>query len=109
MVVCVTPSIGNCNRFDDRDSFSLPPLFNSSDSLNFVFQMPVMDGYAAVRAIRKLEADRKATRRLPVFALTAHAMAEDEAKCLEAGMDRYLTKPLERGKLAEAIRAVMQE
>jgi CheY-like chemotaxis protein len=71
--------------------------------------MPVMDGYAAVRAIRTLEADRNASRRLPIFALTAHAMAEDEAKCLEAGMDRYLTKPLERGKLAEAIRTVLQD
>ncbi|GAQ79213.1 hypothetical protein KFL_000260290 [Klebsormidium nitens] len=72
-------------------------------------QMPVMDGYAAVRAIRRAEAARAAGRRLPIFALTAHAMAEDEAKCLEAGMDRYLTKPLERVKLAETMRAVLTE
>lgn len=71
--------------------------------------MPVMDGYAATRAIRAAENDARAherarTRpRLPILALTAHAMAEDEARCLEAGMDLYLTKPLQMAKLADVI------
>ncbi|GAQ79364.1 Signal transduction histidine kinase [Klebsormidium nitens] len=68
-------------------------------------QMPVMDGYAAVRAIRAAEHERGIPReqRARILALTAHALVEDEAKCLAAGMDYYLTKPLNIGKLAVAV------
>ena len=67
-------------------------------------QMPIMDGYAATREIRHRESQRKAPNRLPIVAMTAHAMAGDRERCLECGMDDYLSKPLDRGLLARTLR-----
>jgi CheY-like chemotaxis protein len=64
-------------------------------------QMPVLDGYSATRAIRAQE--RTSGRRVPIIALTAHAMLSDEQKCLEAGMDSYLSKPVSPTKLCDTI------
>jgi CheY-like chemotaxis protein/nitrogen-specific signal transduction histidine kinase len=62
-------------------------------------QMPVMDGFEATREIR----EQQRGRRTPIVALTARAMKEDEQQCLDAGMDAYLSKPIEFKLLAQAI------
>jgi signal transduction histidine kinase len=58
-------------------------------------QMPGVDGFAATKAIRERERERKTGTRTPIVALTAHAMKEDRDRCLATGMDDYLPKPLD--------------
>ena len=62
--------------------------------------MPEMDGYAAMRAIR----EKERYRNLPIIALTAKAMKGDKAKCIEAGANDYLAKPVDTDKLLSMLR-----
>ncbi|WP_451975124.1 response regulator [Azospirillum endophyticum] len=68
-------------------------------------QMPVMDGLTATRRIRQLSGP---TARIPIVALTANAMQGDAAICLEAGMDDYLSKPINARKLLDVLARFLQ-
>jgi CheY-like chemotaxis protein len=68
-------------------------------------QMPVMDGLEATMAIRKRE--RGSASHIPIIAMTANAMTEDRAVCLEAGMDGYVSKPVTADELIAAIDAAV--
>lgn len=65
-------------------------------------QMPVMDGYQATQAWRAIEARNKLPR-TPIIAMTANAMAEDRQKCLDNGMDDYISKPVDRKLLKQIL------
>jgi CheY-like chemotaxis protein len=81
-----------------------------ADNFDLIFmdvQMPEMDGLEATKLIRD---DEKHTgSHVPIVAMTAHAMEGDREKCLEAGMDDYIAKPIDLGKLYDAIEAIMPE
>jgi CheY-like chemotaxis protein len=68
-------------------------------------QMPEMDGFEAAQAIRKTEAGSE--RHIPIIALTANAMQGDRDRCLAAGMDDYLSKPVKPADLYAAIERLL--
>jgi CheY-like chemotaxis protein len=69
-------------------------------------QMPEMDGLEATRALRR---GQETGRHVPVVALTAHAIDGDRERCLAAGMDGYVSKPIQEAELWRAIRAVVPQ
>ena len=76
------------------------------DAILMDCQMPEMDGYQATREIRRRE---QGLRRVPIVAVTAHAMAGAEEECLAAGMDAYQSKPLDRESLGQCLQRIFED
>ena len=66
--------------------------------------MPVMDGFEASQTYREMEASSGGEKRIPIIAMTAYAFAEDVKKCLDAGMDAHLAKPLRKDAVEKTLR-----
>ena len=67
-------------------------------------RLPVMDGWEAMRHIKIMSK----TRSIPIIALTAHAMAKDMEKCMDAGCDDYDTKPIDLARLLEKMQTLLK-
>jgi len=75
---------------------------HSFDLILMDCQMPVMDGYEATQTLREIEKNKN-TQRIPIIAMTANAMEGDKEKCIEAGMDDYVSKPVNQQALKETL------
>lgn len=71
-------------------------------------QMPKMDGLETTAAIRRIETEKNLPR-LPIVAMTAHALSGDRERCLEEGMDNYVTKPINVSDLAQVILKLLED
>jgi two-component system sensor histidine kinase/response regulator len=98
----VTAANGSCaTKLFGRESFDL---------VLMDCEMPVMDGFEAAQRIRKIETEAAAANgsaapsRIPIVALTAHALAEIREKCLQSGMDDFLVKPFDELQIGEMLR-----
>lgn len=91
------------SRQDAREGLQLLQTDPAIGLVLLDMMMPEMDGYEAIREIRN--SDRNGT--IPIVAVTANAMSGDREKCLEAGADAYIPKPIDVDKLMEVIEKLL--
>jgi len=72
-------------------------------------QMPELDGLEATQRIRQLEADGTLKGHIPIVALTANAIKGDRERCLEAGMDEYLSKPVQKDQIMNVLKQLLND
>ena len=77
------------------------------DAILMDIRMPVMDGYAATRAIRNLP--REDAKTIPIVAMSADAFAEDVQKCKDAGMNAHVAKPIDVKKMMQTLLDVLKD
>jgi PAS domain S-box-containing protein len=82
-----------------QDAVSMVSVSAPFDAVLMDLQMPVMDGYEATRLIRQM----KSAQELPILAITAHAMTEERGRCLAAGMNGHISKPINPDELYKAL------
>ncbi len=92
----------NCETADNGEKALERMMSGQLDLVLMDCQMPVKDGYTATQEWRQHEL-RAGLPRLPIIAMTANAMAGDRQKCLDAGMDDYITKPVDRRLLESSL------
>ncbi len=110
VILCVEDSIINQQVMEElitRKGYKYISAYNGIEAINIIkenkvdlvlmdIQLPELNGFEATKIIRKSEESNKP---LPIIAMTAYAMLEDRDKCLQAGMDEYISKPLDIEKL----------
>ncbi len=96
-----------CEIADNGDAALTALQFSRFDVVLMDCQMPEMDGFTATREIRRREAAGELPGHLPIIALTANALQGDRERCLEAGMDEYLAKPLNAELLESMLRKMI--
>lgn len=79
-------------------------LIEKPDLIIMDMSLPILDGWSAMREIRA----NPTTAKIPIIALTAHAMEADRQKAFEAGCNAYLTKPVDEGQLFRTIKELLQ-
>jgi two-component system sensor histidine kinase/response regulator len=107
--VCMLEAIGVRPEVVDSGHRALEVLAERGDDFDVVImdcQMPELDGYETTRRLRALDGP---AAKLPVMAVTAHAMAGDRERCLAAGMNEYATKPLTLDRLSQGLCQLLPE
>jgi CheY-like chemotaxis protein len=84
-------------------------LKNQYDFILMDVKMPVMDGYEATAKIRNIEAERADGMRIPIIAMTAGSVYDEEQSCLNAGMDGFLSKPYTVDDVRNILKTVSQK
>ena len=97
-VTCADDGLEVLSVFEQADA-------GTFDLILMDIMMPHMDGYEATRAIRSLP--REDAQAIPIMAMSANAFTEDKVRCREAGMDGHLAKPIDSGKLIDALAKIL--